>query len=113
MTASSKDQGLSRTVDIIVALGFGVIEGLTIRNGLPCYDNEPRIVQSIKLYGQGDEADHARADHDLPLGKEFAALFSEFERLAYCVVDIEVRHSLPFRLVAERKTAALLRGRQR
>jgi hypothetical protein len=36
-------------VEIIEALGFGVIERLLIRGGLPCYEPEPRIVQTIKL----------------------------------------------------------------
>ena len=36
MTKSSLNPGQRRTVEIIEALGFGVIERLSIRGGLPC-----------------------------------------------------------------------------
>ena len=49
MTKSSLNPDQRRTVEIIEALGFGVIERLLIRGGLPCYEEEPRVVQAIKL----------------------------------------------------------------
>jgi hypothetical protein len=42
------------------------------------------------------------------LKKEFESLFDQLNRLGDAVVDIEVRHSLPFRLVLERRIEALL-----
>jgi hypothetical protein len=107
MTKSSLNPSQRRAVEIIEALGFGVIERLSIRGGLPCFEPEPRIVQAIKL----DSAPHGPVDHveaDLTLGKEFESLFDQLSRLRDAVVDVEVRHSLPFRLVLERRLEGLL-----
>jgi hypothetical protein len=94
-------------VEIIGALGFGVIERLCIRGGLPCFEPEPRIVQTIKL-DSASERQPDGAPTDLTLKKEFDTLFDQLSRLQDGVVDIEVRHSLPFRLVLERPLEALL-----
>ncbi len=101
MTKSSLNPSQRRTVEIIEALGFGVIERLLIRGGVPCYEPEPRIVQTIKLdSGSERQPDHGYAD--LTLKKEFESLFDRLSRLGDATVDIEVRHCLPFRLVLER-----------
>jgi len=107
MTKSSLDPGRRWTVEIIEALGFGVIEGLSIRDGLPCYEPEPRIVQAVKLAPQ-PERQPSRSSADLTLKKDFEALFDQLTRLRNGVVDIEVKHNLPFRLVLERKYKELL-----
>lgn len=107
MTKSCLNPGQRRTVDIIEALGFGVIERLLIRSGLPCYEPEPRIVQAIKL-GSELERRPDRTDADLTLKKEFESLFDQLSQLGDATVDIEIRHSLPFRLVAERRCEELL-----
>jgi len=107
MTKSSLNPGQRRTVEIIEALGFGVIERLSIRGGLPCYDPEPRIVQTIKL-GSEPERQPDRSCADLTLKREFASLFDQLIRLSNGIVDIEVQHSLPFRLVRERRYKELL-----
>ena len=107
MTKSSLNLGQRQTVEIIEALGFGVIERLLIRGGSPCYEPEPRIVQAIKLDAELEKrTDGGQAD--LTLKKEFESLFDQLNRLRDGVVDIEVRHSLPFRLVLERRVQALL-----
>src|SRR5436189_4767034 len=98
MTKSSLNLGQRQTVEIIEALGFGVIERLLIRGGVPCYDPEPRIVQAIKLDSES-ERQPDRSCADLTLKKGFESLFDQLSRLRDGVVDIEVRHSLPFRLV--------------
>jgi hypothetical protein len=107
VTKSSLNPAQQRTVEIIEALGFGAIEHLSIHDGSPCYDPEPRIVQTIKL--DAEPAQHPEpAPSDLTLKKEFESLFNQLSRLHDGVVDIEVRHSLPFRLVLERRPEALL-----
>jgi hypothetical protein len=101
VTKSALSPGKRQTVEIIEALGFGVIERLSIRDGLPCYIPEPRVVQTIKLApGSGRQPDRSR--DDLTLRKEFEGLFDHLARLGDGVVDIEVQHSLPFRIVRER-----------
>jgi hypothetical protein len=107
MTKSSLDPGRRWTVEIIEALGFGVIEGLTIRDGLPCYDPEPRIVQAIKL-ASGPERQPDRSGTELTLKKEFENLFDQLRRLRDGIVDIEVQHNLPFKLVLQRRYQELL-----
>jgi hypothetical protein len=106
MIKSSLDPGQRRTVEIIEALGFGVIERLSIRGGLPCYEPEPRIVQTIKLDTE-PERQPERGHHDLTPKKEFERLFDQLGQLRDGVVDIEVRHSAPFKLVLERRNEEL------
>ena len=107
MTKSSLSPGQRRTVEIIEALGFGVIEGLSVHAGLPCYEPEPRIVQAIKLDSEPERPpDRSRAD--LTLKKEFETLFEQLSRLGDAIVDVEVRHRLPSKLVLERRYKELL-----
>ena len=106
MNRSSLNPEQRRTTEIIEALGFGVIEGLSIRCGLPSYEREPRIVQAIRL-DSDRERKVVRSCAD-PLKKEFESLFDQLNRLDDALVDIEIRHSLPFRLVLERRSKELL-----
>src|SRR5260370_42537869 len=107
MTKSFLNPAQQQTVEIIESVGFGSIQHLWIRDGLPCYEPEPRIVQAIKLDSEPErQPDDGHAD--LTLKKEFVSLFDQLSRLRDGVVDIEVRHSLPLRLVLERRLAALL-----
>jgi hypothetical protein len=89
-------------VEIIQALGFGVIERLSVHSGVPCYDPEPRIVQSVKLDCEPQQQPN-RSDADLTLKRELEILFQQLGGLRDGFVDIEVRHGLPARLVVERR----------
>jgi hypothetical protein len=101
MTKRSLNHGQRLTVEIIEKLGFGWIEQLSIRDGEPCYDRAPRIVQEIKLGADPERLpDHGGAGFTPK--KEFENLFAHLERLHDAVVDIEIRHGIPFRLVLER-----------
>jgi hypothetical protein len=63
VTKSSLNPAQQRTVEIIEALGFGVIEHLSIHGGLPCDEPEPRVVQTIKLDSEPDrQSDGGHAD---------------------------------------------------
>jgi hypothetical protein len=107
MTKSSLDPRQHQILEIIDALAFGVIERLSICGGLPCTEPEPRIVQTIKFDSEPQrkpEPNHA----DLTLKREFERLFAQLARLGDGLVDIEVRHRLPFRLVVERRHEELL-----
>jgi hypothetical protein len=107
MTRSSLNPDQRRTVEIIEVLGFGVIERLLVCDGLPCFEPEPRIVQAIKL-DSDPEWQPDRGCADLTLKKEFENLFEQLSRLHNGIVEIEVRHSAPFRLVMERRVQELL-----
>jgi hypothetical protein len=107
MTKVSLNPDQRRTVQMVEALDFGVIERLLIRGGVPCYEQLPRIVQTIKLAPQSGRQPHHH-DADLSLNKAFENLFDQLGRLPDGFVDIEVQHSLPFRLVLERRYEDLL-----
>src|ERR1700724_3105177 len=100
MTKKSLNPDKRRTAEIIEALRFGVIERLSIRGGLPCYEPEPRIVQAIKLDSE-PERQPDRNNAELTLKQEFESLFEQLSRLRDGIVDIEVRHGAPFRLIRE------------
>ena len=100
MTRSLLSPGQSQLLLIIEELGFGRVEQLSIHNGEPSYHPPPRIVQEIKLGSETERRPDPEAN--LTLKKEFENLFSELVRLGDGVVDIEVRHRVPFRLVLER-----------
>ena len=107
MTKSTLTPTQRKTVEILEALEFGVIERLLISGGMPCFEPEPRIVQAIKL----DSAPEQQPDHsdaDLTLKIEFERLFDQLSQLHDGVVDIEVRHGAPFRLVVKRRYKELL-----
>src|ERR1035437_9455699 len=87
MTKSSLNPGLRRTAEVIEALGYGLIERLLIRGGGPCYEPEPRIVQTIKLDSE-PEPQRDRNNTELTLKKEFESLFEQFSRLQDGIVDI-------------------------
>ena len=107
MTRGSLTSGQSRTLKIIEKLGFGRIERLSIRDGQPCYDQPPRIVQEVKL-GSEPEWHPDHSSPDCPIMKEFERLFSQLNHLCMGVVDIEVRHAVPFRLVIDRSHEAVV-----
>jgi hypothetical protein len=94
-------------VEIIEALGFGAIEQLLIRGGLPCYEPEPRIVQAIKL-DSAPERQPDRSNANLTLKIEFERLFEQLNQLHEGVVDVEIRHGAPSRLIFKRSCGELL-----
>jgi len=105
MTKGSLTPGQRRALEIIEQLDFARIEGLTIRDGEPCYEKPPRIVEKIKLDSDSEHCP-APSNPDFVLSKDFVRLFEQFRRLRDCVVDIEVQH---FRLVLERLPEDLTR----
>ena len=101
MTWDSLKEGQRRTVEIIDGLPFGRIASLWIINGLPCYDRPHRIVRDIKLTAEPEPQPH-RARPDVTLKKEFETLFDLLANVCDGTVDIETRHSLPFKLTVYR-----------
>ena|ERR1700722_6124468 len=108
MTKPPLSPSQRQTMEIIEALDFGSIESLVIRDGQPCFETEPRILQAIKLASEPQRTPNdGRADPTLK--KEFENLFDQLSQVREGVVDIEVRHALPFRLVIVRRCAELLK----
>jgi hypothetical protein len=107
MTKASLNLDQRRLVEIIEAIDFGAIEQLSIRGGLPCFDPRPRVIQAIKL-APGTTRQPDRRLEDLTLKTRFEELFDHLARFGNAVVNIEVQHSLPFRIVVERHYEELL-----
>jgi len=107
MTKSSLHFDQRRIVHVIEVLRFGSIERLVIRGGLPCYEPEPVVVQVIKLDSE-PPGQPEPDDADLTLKKEFESLFNQLLALGDAVVDIEIRHGLPFKLAPKRRYKELL-----
>lgn len=106
MTRSDLSSDQRRMVDIVETLGFGVIERLFIHDGSPCFQPEPRVLQTIKLHLEpGRLAQSTVANRSLK--REFEQLFDQLNSLGDAVVEIEIRHGLPFKLVVERQLTEL------
>ena len=104
MTRRSLTLCESRLMEIIEGLEFGRIEQLCIQHGKPCFEQLPRVVQEIKLGSESERQDRQPdpSNADATLKKEFERLFRQLSQLDDSTVDIEIRHSVPFRLVLER-----------
>jgi hypothetical protein len=98
---------LLRIADIIEALRFGDIDGLTIQDGLPKLAPSPRITQKIKLGADGERHVNSNTAGSI-LKREFRELFEHLASLENGAVHVEVRHGLPFRLIVERRAAELI-----
>lgn len=107
MTKRSLDPPKLKLVEAIEELRFGRIEQIPIHDGRPHYEQATQTVQEIKL-GSETEPHVEHSDADLTLKGEFERLFIQFDRLRDGLVDIEVRHGLPFRLVVRRFRRELL-----
>ena len=108
MTKSSLSPAQRRTLEIVEKLVFGRIEGLSVRDGQPCYNPAPRIEQQIKLGSERQPQPLVDNPDDFTLQKEFASLFDQLSGLRNAIVEIEIRHGLPFRLLVERHFEELL-----
>ena len=101
MTRRSLTPRQATLLDLIEDLGFGRVERLLIHDGEPCCEQTKRIVQELKL-GTTVEHQPGHSNADLALPKEFVALFDALDRLRDGIVDIEIRHCVPFRLILDR-----------
>jgi hypothetical protein len=93
-----------KLLEIIQSLGFGVIEELTIVNGEPCFDDSLRVLRDIKI-GAEPAARPETEQQDFVLKHRIIELFEHLDQLGSAKVTIEVKHSSPFRIVAEHSPA--------
>jgi len=90
--------GRKQLLEIIGPLDFGRIVGLRIKFGEPCFSPPPRVIQDIKLSsGSSDPIDIKETDSRML--KACENLFAHLDNLRDGIVDIEIRHFLPFRLI--------------
>lgn len=96
-----------RLLEIIDSIGFGHVEQLSVRNGEPRFEPAPRLIQEIKIDSEPPRRPD-RGNTDLTLKKQFQTLFDQLDRLTDDIVDIQIRHNLPFKLVVNRRYTGVL-----
>jgi hypothetical protein len=106
MNRRSLDPAQLLLMETILNLGFGRIEQLPIRDGLPCLEQVAQTVLEIKLGSEPEPLQ--RSNSDLTLKIEFARLFDELTQLGDGLVDIEVKHAVPFRLFVKHSGKELM-----
>ena len=91
-----------RLVEAMQRIAFGRIEQLHIRDGDPVFEPPPRIVQEIKIGGEGDPRAPITGC-GFALKKQVVELFQHLAQLGNGTIEaIEVRHGLPSRITLER-----------
>src|SRR4051812_27105014 len=95
ITKASLKPEQCKIIEIIEALGFGLIGRLLVKDGLPSFKPEPRITQEVRFGRDHEHTFHSRAGDTLR--QEFAELLAQMNKVSEGFIDIEVRHSLPFR----------------
>lgn len=86
-----------KLVEAVEKLRWGRIEQIPIHNGMPCLEQAAQTVREIKLGSEPEPCE--RSNDNLTLKGEFERLFSELNQLGEGLVNIEVRHGVPFRLL--------------
>lgn len=92
-------------VETMERIGFGRIEGLTVRDGQPVFNPPPRIIHEIKIAGENNPRSGLPAA-DFELKHQVLELFDHLTRLQTGKLEsIEVRHGLPSRIILERRVS--------
>lgn len=104
-TKSALSPARRRLLETMQLVGFGRIENLSIRQGEPCFNPAPKIIQEIKIGGENGPRPELTLS-DFALKTQVTELFAHLN----CVADgtvaaIEVKHGLPFRLVVEQQVS--------
>lgn len=98
---SSLPASYQRLVRLMQKIGFGRIEGLQVRDGLPVFDPPPRVVEEVKFAGEnGPRAECANAD--FALKREVLELIAHLSRVGNGIIHVLVfKHGLPFTMSVE------------
>jgi len=98
MTKRSLDPVQLQLVETIEDLGFGSIKQIPIRDGRPCLERATQTIREVRL-GSQIEQRIERSNVDLTLKIEFERLFNQLGQMRDGLVDIEIRHSVPCKLL--------------
>lgn len=96
----------TKLVEAIEDLGWGRIEQIPICDGSPCLEAAAQTVREIKLGSETEPFERSNAD--LTLKAEFERLLNQLHQLGDGLVDIEIRHGIPFKLLVRRRGKELL-----
>jgi hypothetical protein len=102
---SSLAPQFQRLVELVRHVGFGRIEGLLVRDGVPVLDPPPVVVREYKFGSDDGSRIESNAD-DFLLKSQVVELVQHIARIGNGVIDcIEVKHGLPFRMVVKEAAA--------
>ena len=100
---SSLKSSQCRLVELIQQINFGLIDRLQVRDGQPVLDPPPRIVQKVKLGGDGDRGPVTTSE-DYLLKSQVIELLATIAGINDGeVLRIEVKHGLPFSMEIEHR----------
>jgi hypothetical protein len=106
LTKRSLDPAQLKLVEAVEELGFGRIEEIPVSDGNPCLEQATQSVREIKLGSEPEPFERGNAD--LTLKAEFERLLNEISQLRDGLVDVEVRHGAPFKLLVRRRGKELV-----
>jgi hypothetical protein len=89
---------MQQLVDLMAEVGFGQIEQVVVRGGIPQLQPMPRVVREIK-FGER-EAAPARKSADTCPKRHVVELIAALAEIGDGIIErLEIRHGLPFRMV--------------
>lgn len=96
-----------RLIDLVRDLGYGTIEGISLRAGEPVLDPVPRIVRDLKL-SERRRVDEVSRPTDYALKGQVRDLFSLFDsHRDATILSLEVKDGLPYRVRLLEETAGI------
>jgi hypothetical protein len=99
-TKRSLDPAQLKLVEAIEELGWGRIEQIPICDGSPWLEAAAQTIREIKLGSKTESFERSQADHTLKA--EFDQLLDQLLELGDGLVDVEIRHGIPFKLFVRR-----------
>jgi len=86
-------------------IGYGRIENLTIRDGMPALSPAPRIVQEVKFGAENGPRSELQVE-DFALKSCVRELFVRLSRLKHAtILKLEIKGGLPFSMALEEHAA--------
>jgi hypothetical protein len=100
-TFSSLPASHQRLVRLMQQIGFGHIDDLHVRDGLPVFDPPPRVVEDVKFATENGPRNEL-ANSDFALKQQVLDLILHFQRIGNGVVHTLIfKHGLPFSMSIE------------
>jgi hypothetical protein len=106
LTKRSLGPAQLKLVEAIEELGFGRIDQIPVCDGSPCLERATQTVREINLGSEPKPFERCLAD--LTLKAEFERLLNELSQLGDGLVDVEIRHGAPFKLLVRRRGKELV-----
>ena len=98
MTTTDLTTSQQRLVTLMREIRFGRIEGLTVADGEPVFQDPTTVFRDFK-FGAGDDVTPAKPNRDFALKVQVTEMLDHLRRMRDGVVEIlEIKNGLPFRM---------------